>query len=234
MVRFYLSGHPFDMEMLRDLFPRGSGADWFGEDQDGTFFVSAPLEDIAEAGDRHRAAERALVRAVGLGRLLDSNLHPVTLTGRHVDSVGIHQVIAADTAVVRMSAGTPTVLNDGVPVEKPPPTAPDYLALADTTPAVAEVLDLVGRSDLSWIDLYKVYEIIRHEAGGDASIESNGWANIREQGAFRASANREDVSGSAARHARASGQQRPKLTMTLPEAQAFIRRLTTNWLRSLK
>lgn len=222
------------MEILRDLFPEGSGHDWFGEDRDGAFFASEALEHIAEAGERHRAAERALVRAVGLGRLLDSNLHSVALTGRHVDSVGVHQVVAVDTAVVRTLAGPPTVLIDGVPVVKPAPTAPGLLALAETTPEVAEVLDLAGRSDLSWVDIYKVYEIIRHDAAGARSPDAKGWASVREQRAFTASANRQEVSGSAARHARAAVEKSPRLTMTLREAQAFIRELATSWLRSLK
>jgi hypothetical protein len=50
---------------------------------------------------------------------------------------------------------------------------------------------------------------------------------------FKASANREEVSGELARHARYKGDA-PVNTMTLPEARQFISGLVTRWLDWLR
>jgi len=53
MVWSYLSGHSVDLQILRDLFPRDSGNEfWVGEEEYGTFLVSAALDDFADAGYR--------------------------------------------------------------------------------------------------------------------------------------------------------------------------------------
>jgi hypothetical protein len=114
----------------------------------------------------------------------------------------------------RMSA-VGEVTRDGVPTSQPAPPALSYLALVASHPHVAEVLDLMGAGmeAPSWVELYKVYEILRDDVRLD-KIETHGWATGTEISAFTASANRSDVSGIGARHARQPGGP-PKRTMTI-------------------
>ncbi|MGW6791880.1 hypothetical protein [Streptomyces chartreusis] len=99
---------------------------------------------------------------------------------------------------------------------------------------MAEALEILGMPSVSltWIDLYKVYEIVRDSAGSEQALKAKTWVPDGELSAFKASANRPDVSGSGARHARMGGGP-PKLTMTLAEGEDFIRRLVVAWWNSL-
>jgi hypothetical protein len=121
---------------------------------------------------------------------------------------------------------------DGQPKPQPPSPWPDRLALAAANRTVAEVLEIMGSLEpLGFSELYKVHEIIR-DAINRKKIPELGWASRADDSAFTASANRADVSGSDARHARNSGPT-PTRTMTLAEARSFVSGLVAKWLESL-
>lgn len=103
-------------------------------------------------------------------------------------------------------SATDEVTRGGAPTLQPVPPGSAYLALVAPNPHVAGVLDLMGGAQAApgWVELYKVYEIIRDNLRPD-TIEGSGWATRTELSAFTASANRSDVSGTDARHARQSG-----------------------------
>ena len=86
----------------------------------------------------------------------------------------------------------------------------------------------MGQVPFGWHGLYKVFEIVRNDAS-TRSIIKRGWATHAEIDAFTASANRPDVSGATARHARMSGNL-PRHRMTDAEARSFIGRLVTAWI----
>ena len=112
-------------------------------------------------------------------------------------------------AAIRIRGGTPTVTvtrPDGTVVPDPPSPWPARTRLAESNPDVAELLEIMGQNTqpLNWIDLRKVYEIIEHPIG-ERTLVRRGWATRRQIKAFGSSANRPDVSGKDARHARVSG-----------------------------
>jgi hypothetical protein len=124
------------------------------------------------------------------------------------------------------------VVGVGQPKPDPPSPWPHRFALAAIHPDVAEVLDIMGSSEpLGFFELYKVHEII-HDAIKPKRIAELGWASKADDSAFTGSANRADVSGSGARHARNSGPP-PTRTMTLAEGRSFVGDLVTKWLDSL-
>jgi hypothetical protein len=93
---------------------------------------------------------------------------PVALKGHYEQDGNVSVVLS--TATVRLRAhisATATVYDsDGNPVPQPPLASPAYIASAAQNPDVAEVLEIMGRPDpLSFADLYKVYEIIKHSGG---------------------------------------------------------------------
>jgi hypothetical protein len=104
--------------------------------------------------------------------------------------------------------------------------------LAQTHPDVAEVLDVLGNADSApnWSDLYKVYEILLNNVPG---FYQRGWVTRDQISTFTASANRKEVSGDLARHARLKGDL-PKRTMTLVEARQLIGSLVIAWLDWLR
>jgi hypothetical protein len=146
-----------------------------------------------------------LRRVNGLARTLSSDARPVGLTGRFSDETGRHhQVVLADSAEVRARANPVRVSVGGEQAPAPPSPGPGYVQLAQIHPDVAQVLDLLGNADPApgWAELYKVYEILLDSVHG---FSRRGWVTRDQIRAFRASANRSEVSGDLARHARLKG-----------------------------
>lgn len=174
-----------------------------------------------------------LRRVNGVAQTLRSDFRPVDLTGRFSDEVGQqHQVVLADSAVARARANVITVSGGGEQPPAPPAPGPGYVQLSLIHPDVAEVLDILGNADPApdWSDLYKIHEILLDNVPG---FYQRGWVTKDQISIFTASANRKEVSGDLARHARLKGDP-PKRTMTLAEARQLIGSVVTAWLDWLR
>lgn len=244
-VKAWLSGHPFDLQTLAELF--ASGDTRVVKEGEDYALTSTEIDNRPDGVPFHELAPIVLQRVNGLARVLrGDDYRPVGLTGRYQEGDGNHHVVSADVAEARARAYPVTVVvgsatlearahmsavggvtRDGAPTSQPAPPGPSYLALVDSHPHLAEVLDLMGADTKTptWVELYKVYEIIRDDVRPD-KIETRGWATGTEISAFTASANRSDVSGTGARHARQSGGP-PKRTMTINDGRQFIASLAS-------
>jgi hypothetical protein len=63
-------------------------------------------------------------------------------------------------------------------------------------------------------------------------MASNGWISPADLKAFKAAANRPDIGGPMARHARVTGEK-PNVQLTLPQARIVIQELVRNWCQAL-
>ena len=231
----YVDGKAIDLGILVSTYPARPGAVDLavGQDEGGTFFESSRLDALAEmSGEGHRLAQQVVREMNGAARVLDSSFRPVRLQGRYQNgNDNIVQIVAAETAEVRVRIETSAVVTgqDGQAVPAPPPVGPQLLALADTSSAVADALALLGTpATLGWFELYKLYEIVTHEV----DVVVAGWTSKADMKAFTASANRHDVSGVEARHARNSGAP-PRRTMTISEATDYMTAVARAWMESL-
>ena len=227
-----LKGHEFDLLTLAELFREGEPA--VATDDEGYYLsFSVPDELFRDGGGLHDAASVLLRRVNGVARTLSSDVRPVGLAGRFSDETGRHhQVVLADSAEVRARANPVRVSVSGEQPPPPPAPGPGYMQLAQTHPDVAEVLDLLGNADPApgWAELYKVHEILLDNVPG---FYQRGWVTRDQISTFTASANRREVSGDLARHARLKGDP-PTRTMTLGEARRLIGALVTRWLDWLR
>jgi hypothetical protein len=125
------------------------------------------------------------------------------------------------------------VTNSGGVVQvPPPPPGPQRAAAAATHPDVTEALIIMSQPvALDWGELYTVFEIVRDSVRPDRLDKS--MASARDLKAFSASANRPDVSGAHARHARMSGDA-PNYHMSLSDGRQFISDLVRGWIDSLR
>jgi hypothetical protein len=232
LIMARLKGHEFDLLTLAELFREGEPA--VATDDEGYYLsFSVPDELFRDGGGLHDAASVLLRRVNGVARTLSSDVRPVGLTGRFSDETGRHhQVVLADSAEVRARANPVRVSVSGEQPPPPPAPGPGYMQLAQTDPDVAEVLDLLGNADPApdWADLYKVHEILLDNVPG---FYQRGWVTRDQISTFTASANRREVSGDLARHARLKGDP-PMRTMTLGEARRLIGALVTRWLDWLR
>ena len=81
-------------------------------------------------------------------------------------------------------------MTGGSKAEPVPSLAEQLLAAADDLPDVREVLHLWGKPEaIGWIDLYKVFEIIRASVGGGPALIATGWTTKPEASRFTLSAN---------------------------------------------
>jgi hypothetical protein len=179
---------------------------------------------ISEAIDAHSAMQRAselLPRLNAAGRLDSPSFQPVKVSSRVSDGAGTHTVFAQAHL-----SGEGRLLAGGDPG---PPLTAALLDAACTDAHYAQAVELFGSSpDLGWGDLYKIYELLEHAAGGRLR-ERTGISKSQED-AFTASANDAGISGIQARHAIPRKQQ-AKRSMTNPEAQELIRQMLAAWLR---
>jgi hypothetical protein len=232
LIKARLQGHEFDLLTLAELFREGDPA--VASDEEGYCLSFTASEGLLDDGARlSDAASVLLCRVNGVARSLSSDFRPVVLTGRFSDEAGRqHQVVLADTAEVRARVNPVMVSVNG---KQPPPLpapGPGYVQLAQTHPDVAEVLDILGGADPApdWSDLYKIHEIMLDNVPG---FYQRGWVTKDQISAFTASANRKEVSGDLARHARWKGDP-PKRTMTLVEARQLIGSVVIAWLDWLR
>jgi hypothetical protein len=232
LVKARLQGHEFDLLTLAELFREGDPA--VASDDEGYCLSFTASDRLVDDGSRLSDAASVLLHRVnGVARTLSSDFRPVGLTGRFSDETGRqHQVVLADTAEVRARANPVTVAVGGQQPPPPPAPGPGYVQLTQTHPDVAEVLDILGRADPApdWSDLYKIHEIPLDNVPG---FYQRGWVTKDQVSAFTASANRKEVSGDLARHARFKGDP-PKRTMTLVEARQLIGSVVTTWLDWLR
>jgi hypothetical protein len=155
------------------------------------------------------------------------------LTGIYDNEAGITVVPATAHLEVRTALSATITATDANGNVKPSePAGPQRIALAGSNSDVAEVLEIMSGVPLGWADLFKVHEKIQDSIQG--SIPKMGWASQADDHAFGASANRSDVSGRDARHARREKRPPPKRTMTIEQGREYIRDIVAKWLDFLR
>lgn len=153
---------------------------------------------------------------------------------RHRDD-GTREIFAfPEPAVIRFRAISPTVKlthADGT-VEEFHPADPitQWMPVALSDDAVANVLRIVSSGTLDWVNLYRIFEIITADVGGLDAIANNDWATKTSMKLFKHTANSPGALGLDARHGAESTQPPPK-PMTISEARSLMNSIVHAWLR---
>jgi hypothetical protein len=232
-TKAWLEGHPADLAALARLPALGDVRVVLEDDR---YYLTAPeIDNPPEPGHFNVPAQRLIDLINGLARTQDPNYRPVSLTGHFNGDDGSATVcvpVAHLEARATLTADAVVLGPDGKPKPQPPSPLPDRFTLADTNSDVAEALKIMGGAyELGWVDLYKIHEIIRHAIPLSDMI-ARGWTSKAADSAFTASANRADVSGAYARHARNRGGV-PANTMSIAQARSYISDLVAKWLGNL-
>jgi hypothetical protein len=232
VTKAFLKGNPVDLDALVDLFREGDPR--IAADDNGFYVTSVAFDALDNGPAFHATASSALLRINGVARALDGNFRPVSLVGRFTDSTGQTHVVATPDTVEARSQAMPPVVQGAVELPLPSPPGPAYFNLAESHPDVADAQAILGKplASLGWDDLYKLFEIVRENVGSERALEKKRWADKKDLSSFRASANRPDLSGEDARHARMSGGS-PSYSMSLSEARALISRIMVAWWNEL-
>jgi hypothetical protein len=100
------------------------------------------------------------------------------------------------------------------------------MKLAEEDEIVKNVFRLITEFEPNWINLYKVYEIVKKDAG-KKKIEE--WTKNKIS-QFTHTANSQSAIGDDARHG-VDRNDPPKEPMSISEAEALIRNLLQKWLQ---
>jgi hypothetical protein len=230
-----LTGHQFDLEDL----PR-----WFTVpelrvvEQEGHFLLEAEqFDDLHESAAVHSAARELLPRINGVAKLKIGSFRDVAVGAAviELDEEGLerqHVVLLVGTVEARAKASGVLLKVGQDELSAPAPGSLDtdqWLRAAEADPEAQEALGILGGRPHDWVNLYKVYEIVRSRA----DIKSSGWASDNELTRFTRTANHPEAAGEGARHGRMSSDP-PPTPMSLSEADAFVGRIVMAWLSSLR
>jgi hypothetical protein len=226
-----LDGHEFDLRNLADWLPSGNIR--VAKDDVGYYLSAAVIDNPPEGKTFYEAAQDLLPIVNGIGSLKSAKFRPAKLDGRYQDGEKRHTVVGVGTIEVRSRVRAVRIVTgpDGKVKPQPPPPGHRVRGLTART-EVAEALTILAMPAGGWVELYKVYEIIR-DAVKPIALDKSGLATKDEISAFTGSANWPEIGGLGARHARMAGGL-PKRTMTEPQAREFIGRLLRAWMDALK
>jgi hypothetical protein len=226
-----LDGDDFDFQTLVEIFGTNGDPAVHRPEPGRCYFVDVTTIGAPPDPPNQEAARVIVQRINGVVRTLDVGFRPVTLSGRYSSTEGATAVVLAGASAEIRSRVTAQMVVNGEPAPSPLPKGPKYLALAASLNDVADALRVLGQpgNQLDWNDLFKVFEIVQHAAGGTDAIEAA--SSKTEIAKFTASANHPGLSGNAARHARQKGSPR-RTGMSLAEAHHLVTRLVVAWIES--
>ena len=98
----------------------------------------------------------------------------------------------------------------------------NLLQLTKADKNVAKVMRLMTY-EMDWINLYRIYEVIRDDIGSQRVLIERGWCKKFQVNAFTGSANNSSVSGDLSRHGRTDSPI-PSKIMELREGRNFVSR----------
>ena len=231
-TKAWLDGDRHDLQFLTTLLP--SGDVQVGQDGDRFYLAGAELDNPSSGVRFHDEAEKLVTWINGVARCQNPAFRAVSLTGSYERDDGVTVVLATATLTVRahMSATAVVTEPDGTPKPPASPPAPRYLAIAARNADVAEVLTILGTpGEPHFVELYKVWEIVRHVGGMQAAMQAAGISE-NTMTRFTRTANHQAASGDNARHARLP-QAPPPNPMPISEARAMIGRLVDAWIATL-
>lgn len=141
-------------------------------------------------------------------------------------------VTLSDSIHVRATIGVEITRSDGKKeVIHPAHSVPGWIKLGLTDQNIAKALRLLGTDEHNWVSLYRLYEVIKEDVGGQRKIVNNGWATNTSINRFKHTANSPGAVGDDSRHGNESTTP-PSDPMDIGEARALVEIILHNWLRS--
>ena len=230
--RVQLSGDESDLEELSKSL--NSDSTRIFKDKGSYVLCSSAFHGMMEAQVIKDKAENILSYINGCSRLIEDFQQPIIISG--IQSLSENgrrnQYIFPESVAIEVRMGRPTVsVNGKVEESYTYEELSNYIPLAIQDQNVALVLYYLSTESNEIATLYKIYEIIDDDVGGERSIQNNGWTSRNQLERFRRTANSPDAIKDNARH----GVQKyspPKNPMSLDEARYLILHLVRCWLDS--
>lgn len=235
-----LEGDIRDLEFLAKILNTGAVRVFHGETGSEYLYESDSFLSCTTSVQVEQVAESEIAVLSGLLKLereARDGLNCGAVYRRNPDG-GRHIFMrAADSFEVRVELGTATVVitdaeGNNITQPEPPHRFLMLLQLSAADAAIAKVMRLLNAPDaITWVGVYRMYEVIEEDVGGQHKLEKQGWVSPDDLKRFKHSANSVKVGGDCSRHGK-EVQAPPKNPMTLAEAEAFAKCLVQAWLTS--
>ena len=232
-----VQGSGSDLEHLEKYF--SSGSQRFQHDKIATGFLygSDRFEGCTDSNQVLKIAEEELLILSGVLKVARESRDSLKIggvfrmnaNGRRDIFVHIHEGAraTAEVGVLSVSVTGP----DGKTITNAPSPRTVILsrvALEDA--AVTKAMRLLAAPDSeSWVSLYRLYEVVKADVGGEQALKQHAWGSTTDFERFRRSANSVTVAGDRARHG-SENTQPPTKPMTVEEAVAFVNYIVNAWL----
>jgi hypothetical protein len=212
-----VAGDPWDLQLLDTDFSTGNPRVFADGHPDRVVESSEvqAIDDQLQAEDQARQVVAMINGAMLTSR--GNEFEPVEFAGlMRINDQGGRDYYDHGTVVARVR-----IRDEGA--AQTPSSASAWVGKRSDS-KVGDVLRILGRGELDWYDMYKVFELIESDAGM-AQVEA--WEpDIRR---FIGTANNAGALGDAARHAD-TGKKPHSNPMTPAEALSLIRNLAGSWL----
>lgn len=231
----HLLGDPSDLEMIVQSF---SNSDWTISRHDAEFILTSERfeTEIDVDQDQVRSSARHFLELLnGAAHVLLDSWRCITVGHiLHRPKTGNACVIVeAGCAIAKSRALWPSVIihesTGNVEAFHPADNVQKWTELSMNSEAIAQALRLASSGDFGWVNLYRIFEVIKKDCGGEVPLVTKGWATKEEIVLFRHTANSPGALGKEARHG-GEGSLPPKHPMKLHEAQSLVLRIIRCWI----
>jgi hypothetical protein len=227
-----LSGDEPDLWFLATYFSTGSPRVVRAHRNEGYALCDDSFDQLeTDESIRERAAEllHVLVGALRLDEQQTGSIAVGAVVRVLEDGQHAAHVFAHDTVRFRDEASAEVVRQGSVAPEPIQPVQKRAVGLASSDAAVAKVLRLLGKGDDNWVNLYRVFEVVEEDLGGQHQAQQAGLVADADIRRFKHSSNSVAVGGDDARHGKGR-EAAPASPMSLSEATKFVKRFARAWL----
>ncbi len=225
-----LSGDKFDLEDL----PK-----WFNdpelevvEEQDVYYLKSTFFEHLGKAVSVRSKANDLLELLVGSAKLFRPDIRDIKLGSvmeKTENGHRRHHHLLVSSIRMRSKVSAVTLSVDGEEAQQNIPRPTQWATVAGKNHQVRQALHFWVADHRSWINLFKILEIIESDVGGD--IYENNWVSKSEIRRFSQTANSYSAIGNVARHAK-NIVPSPTNPLKIKEACNLIKMLLERWIDS--
>ncbi len=238
--RVEVQGSPSDLEYLVGSSVAPSGRFSIGDRGEGYFYESDSFSNCSSEDEILKIAAQELCVLSGVlkwTRYSPEKLRAVAVFRRNATGgrdvfLNIHDEVQVREELRRLAdaqaEATCTVTTSS---ERLPGTsATAWLAANDLSVAKTMRL-LVAPDHKSWVGMYRIYEVIAEDVGGERLLKTLGWCLAVDISRFKHSANSAAVGGDTARHG-SETKRPPSHPMSIDEAWTCVNSLIDGWLLS--
>lgn len=228
-----IAGNQHDIEELKRSFSDDSLS--VTKRADGYYLEYEQFATCQTADEVLQLSSKVLAILNGATRLALGGNSVISESGvlqEHEDGTSEFHMHFSEKIGVRESFNLKIMDSVGNVVEEiyPADEVPTWVSLGLKDEAIEKVFSLFGLQH-DWVGLYRIYEVIEHDAEGIDAIASNGWVTKSSMKLFKRTANSPGAIGNDARHGKENTAP-PSKPMLLSEARALIETLIHHWLRA--